>query len=498
MSGTIMDITDRKQYQVTIQQQLGEIEAIYRSAPIGLSLIDTDFKFVRINEQLAQINGLSVSAHIGRTIREVLPEMAETIEPLYQQVIDSGEPILDLEVSGIVDSQPGVERSWLASYYPHKDADNRAIGVNATVQEITNRKRMEMARLAAEQERDRFFNLSLDLLAIGNFEGYFVRLNPAFEQILGFTNSELMAQPLINFVHPDDREHTLTGTRSLTLGDLVMDFENRYLCKNGSYRWVSWNARPYLQSNAWYAIGRDITESKQTKTALEERNQELDSFVHIVAHDLKAPLRGISNLSQWIEDDLEGQLLAANQPQMTLLRSRVRRMEAIVDGLLDYARVGKVAVKIEPVIVAELLAETIDSIAPPPTFKVIIDPNLPTLHTKRLLLFQVFANLIGNGIKHHDRLDGSLHISAAERSDCYEFRITDDGPGIALDYQDKIFKIFQSGNPQNKQDSSGIGLSIVKKIVETEGGSIWLQSQLGQGTTFYFTWQKCSDSDRNW
>ncbi|WP_295620252.1 PAS domain-containing protein, partial [Chamaesiphon sp. GL140_3_metabinner_50] len=157
--------------QATIQQQLGEIESIYQMAPVGLCFVNTDFRYVRINEQLAIINGLSVAEHIGRTFWEILPELVETIEPLYRQVMESGQPIFDLEVSGSTPAEPGVERYWLASYYPQPDLSGRVMGVNAIVQEITDRKRSEAARLSAEQERDRFFTQSIDLLAIGNFDG---------------------------------------------------------------------------------------------------------------------------------------------------------------------------------------------------------------------------------------------------------------------------------------------------------------------------------------
>ncbi|WP_310489625.1 PAS domain S-box protein, partial [Chamaesiphon sp. VAR_69_metabat_338] len=702
--GVGRDITDRKREQAQLQQaeatirsQLGEIEAIYQHAPIGLCFIDLDFRFVRINEQLAQIDGLSVNEHIGRTLREILPDLADTIEPLYRQIIESSQPILDLEISGTTQAQPGVERYWLVSYYPQTDDRDRPIGINAMVQEITERKRIEAARLEAEQERDRFFNLSVDLLATLNFDGYFTRLNLAWEQTLGFTQAELLATPFIELIHPEERMATLAAAQATIAGCPVTSFENRYRCKDGSYRWFLWSAMPYPEQNVMYAIAHDITHRKQNEEALraserkftaifdqsfelmgivsldgvlldvnqtaldsieacrediagqlfwetpwwhteqlqqqlqdaiaraasgqfsryevqfphpsgvtlttdfslkpvfdetgkvwkivaearditerkraerdlqesqerlrtgievagvglarfdyhtnlvalspeavimygfpadttfvtreqihatfhpderaelaaivaqildpastgwfardhrvvwpsgeirclsvrkqvffanvgtavaaaaspvenhsgalarpsyailaaiditdrqqtqadlEARNQELDSFVHIVSHDLKAPLRAVANLSKWIEEDLEGSLTATTQSQMNLLRGRVERMSATIDALLDYARIGRTDDSIEPVAVGELIAETIETISPPQTFQIAISKNLPTLYAKRLLLTQVFANLIGNGIKHHDRVDGALHIGIAERSDVYEF-----------------------------------------------------------------------------
>jgi signal transduction histidine kinase len=240
----------------------------------------------------------------------------------------------------------------------------------------------------------------------------------------------------------------------------------------------------------WFGTNTDITDLKQAQADLQARHHELDSFAHIVSHDLKAPLRAVANLSQWIEDDLEGVLTEDTQAQMTLLRSRVDRMRATIDGLLDYARIGRTEGTTEPVAVSELLLEVIDSLAPPPTFSISIDPHLPTLNTNRVLLFQVFANLIGNGIKHHDRSDGSIQVSGRECGDLYEFIVADDGPGIAPEDRSNIFTIFQTGNSRNTPDSTGIGLAIVKKIVESEAGTIRLESQIDLGTTFYFTWSK--------
>ncbi len=230
-------------------------------------------------------------------------------------------------------------------------------------------------------------------------------------------------------------------------------------------------------------------ERERAQATLEHRNQELHSFVHTVSHDLKAPLRAIANLSKWIEEDLEGTLPAAAQQQMRLLRSRVDRVQATIDGLLHYALSGQTDGSSESVDVAQLLADVIDSLSPPPTFRIEIAP-MPIVTSNRIRLFQVFANLIGNAIEHHHRSDGSIQVAVRELEDAYEFSVADDGVGIAPEQHERIFGMFQAVNPQNRSDSTGIGLAIVKKIVESQGGTVWLESQIGEGTTFYFTWVK--------
>ena len=222
---------------------------------------------------------------------------------------------------------------------------------------------------------------------------------------------------------------------------------------------------------------------------LETRNQELDEFAYIVSHDLKAPLRAIDNLSQWIEEDLEDKLDADTRQNMSLLRSRVQRMNNFIDGLLEYSRAGENREK-TTVDVGLMLREILDAIAPPPNFKIEIGENMPVLSTEALPLQQVFSNLISNAIKHHPRNDGKITISAIEQGKYYQFAIADDGTGIALEYQSKIFAIFQTLTSKDRKENTGIGLSIVKKIVEDRGGKIWLKSELGHGSTFYFTWSR--------
>jgi PAS domain S-box-containing protein len=228
----------------------------------------------------------------------------------------------------------------------------------------------------------------------------------------------------------------------------------------------------------------------QTNIALEKRNQELDQFAYIVSHDLKAPLRAIANLSSWIEEDIQDQLNDETRHQMDLLRGRVHRMENLINGLLHYSRVGRVKTSAETVEVENLVAEVIDSLDPPATFTVTIDPGMPILFTERLLLEQVFANLISNAIKHHDKPQGLVTISVQEQPGFYEFAVADDGAGIDPQYHEKVFGIFQTLDSRDKVENTGIGLSLVKKIVESQGGTIRLESEAGFGATFRFTWPK--------
>jgi signal transduction histidine kinase len=224
-----------------------------------------------------------------------------------------------------------------------------------------------------------------------------------------------------------------------------------------------------------------------TNVMLGDRNRELDQFAYVSSHDLKAPLRAIANLSEWIEEDLEGQASPEVKQHMSLLRKRVHRMEALINGLLDYSRVGRSHVPIETVNVATLLAEVIDSLDPPPTFRVEAKA-MPTIQTRRLPLSQVFSNLISNAIKHCHRDDGKIWITARRKDKFYEFSVSDNGQGIAPEHQTRIFTIFQTLEPRDKTENTGVGLSIVKKIVETEGGKVWVKSEPGKGATFYFTW----------
>jgi signal transduction histidine kinase len=223
---------------------------------------------------------------------------------------------------------------------------------------------------------------------------------------------------------------------------------------------------------------------------LERSNHELGQFAYVTSHDLKAPLRAIANLSQWIEEDLKECLTTDTRKQMELLRGRVHRMEGLIEGILQYSRVGRVSMDVTEVDIGALLIETVETLAPPKDFRVDIDPGMPVLDAARVRLSQVFANLIGNAIKYHERDDGHVRVSLKDEGDFYRFSVADDGPGIPQAFHSKVFQIFQTLQARDTVESTGIGLTLVKKIVEEQGGTIELESTEGQGATFHFSWPK--------
>jgi signal transduction histidine kinase len=227
---------------------------------------------------------------------------------------------------------------------------------------------------------------------------------------------------------------------------------------------------------------------------LEEVNRELGEFAYVVSHDLKAPLRGIGSLADWIARDQRERLDDEGKEQIDLLLGRVKRMNELIEGILRYSRIGRAKEELVTLDTRRVVTEVIDLIAPPSHVTVSVDGAMPSLRSARTQLAQVFQNLIGNAVKFCDKSAGEVRVSCTEEPSRYRFVVNDNGPGIDARHFQRIFQIFQTLAPRDKTQNTGIGLSIVKKIVETMGGQIWLESTIGVGSSFFFTIPKHSES----
>lgn len=224
------------------------------------------------------------------------------------------------------------------------------------------------------------------------------------------------------------------------------------------------------------------------KTSLEQANRELKSFAYIVSHDLKAPLRGLSNLVHWLVEDYAGAFDANGQEMVELLLSRVKRMSSMIDGILRYSRAGRlIDGRQERIDLNALVKDVIDMLEPPDHIRVIIERELPCISGETTSIKQIFQNLLNNAIKYMDKTEGIIRIRSEETDRFWTFRVADNGPGVEKQHHEKIFNIFQTLGPEDDADSSGIGLTIVKKLVERYGGEVRLESTSGEGSEFSFT-----------
>jgi signal transduction histidine kinase len=221
---------------------------------------------------------------------------------------------------------------------------------------------------------------------------------------------------------------------------------------------------------------------------LRRSNQDLDQFAYIASHDLKAPLRAIDHLSTWVLEDVGHLLPDRSHEHLEKMRSRIKRMEGLLDDLLTYSRAGRFRGDATNVNTSEVVDRVIETVTPPEGFRIEVKGSLPTLHTYAAPLETVLRNLVSNAIKHHDKPQGKIEISAKVKGDFIEFSVADDGPGIDPAFHDRIFQMFQTLRPRDQVEGSGIGLAVVEKIISNVGGTIRLESAPNKGATFIFTW----------
>jgi len=360
----------------------------------------------------------------------------------------------------------------------------------------------DRTRLSAQFEA--FIATCADAVVIIDDRGTIEQINPACSEQFGYERDELIGSN-VSILMPDAvgekhddylRAYRETGVK--TYIGTICDEEAKH--KDGTIFPVALAIGEGRIGDRRISTGiiRDMTAVMNIRrnvehyaAELKRSNQELDQFAYVASHDLKAPLRAIDNASRWLEEDLKDKLGDDDRENLALLRNRVRRMEKLLDDLLEYSRVGRTTKLDEEIVDARsLIEDVLVMLAPRETMNVTIADALSAIQVSNSPLQQIFQNLIGNAIKHHDRENGTIEIDGAETGQFFRFTVKDDGPGIPPEFQEKIFGMFQTLKPRDKVEGSGMGLALVKKILERFGGEISVESGPGRGTAFIFTWPK--------
>jgi len=492
------DLRRRREAEHALQESLARIEDLYHHAPCGYHSLDADGRFLAINDTALGWLGHTRDEVVGRRncIDVLTPKSAALFADRFERFKEAG---VAHNVEYEWRRKDGTSFPILLNATAVYDRRGAYVASRATVFEITRLKH-------AEAERDRFFTLSRDLLCVADFDGICKRVNPAWETVLGFTPDEITAQRFLDFVHPDDRERTRTETERLARGEETVDFENRYRCRDGSYRWLHWNARSAPAERLIYASARDVTERKEAEqriqnlnstlatraTELEAANQELEAFSYSVSHDLRAPLRHIDGFASLLVNKLGESADTETRRYVTTITRAARHMGTLIDNLLGFSRIGRVTLQRKRVDQNRLVADVISDghhqkNGPPIAWQ--IGP-LPDVHGDAALLRQVWTNLIDNAVKYssknsHPRIE--IGANGAAEAGEHVFFVRDNGVGFDMAYADKLFGVFQRLHSPAEFEGTGIGLANVRRIVKRHGGRTWAEGRVGQGAVIYFT-----------
>jgi two-component system sensor kinase FixL len=367
--------------------------------------------------------------------------------------------------------------------------------------------RVEQALINALQEWEITFNATRDPLMLVDRDYRIVQANHAASRFFGKPLGTILGEAAYELVFGTELP---PQNYPLTIAKQTNKHEDAELYLPHKDAWVLVSADPVPDDSGDIAyfvhILRDITYRKKAEVTLaklnndlqktvkelENSNQEHRNFAHVIAHDLKSPLRGIGSIADRLIRNYSGKIDKDGTDQLRLLIIRARRMSDFIDGILHFAEIGYVSEERHNVNVHALVTEIIGEIVIPENIEVVIEPNLPTVIAERLRLKQVFQNLISNAVKYMDKPKGFVNIGCTEENGFWKFSVADNGCGIKEKYFDKIFEIFQTLVPRDKTESTGIGLTIVKKIVELYGGKVWVTSKPGEGSTFFFTLPKAT------
>jgi PAS domain S-box-containing protein len=498
---TIQDITERRQAEREVRESEARFRTLANSIPQLASMARADGFILWYNQRWYDYTGTTPEQMEGWGWQSVHdPALLPTVLSRWRDAIALAQPF---EMEFPLRGADGTFRNFLTRVQPMKDSEGRLVQWFGTTTDVDELKRIEQslrvtqARLESTLEAGSIgtwtWDIASDRLIADEFTARM------FSIAASAAAEGLPAASYLQVVHEEDRTSVADALESAIQLCGAYDIEYRVRQRDGAFRWLQ--ARGRVESDGagrasfFHGAVIDVTDRKLSELSLRDKNQQLErsnrdleDFAYVASHDMKSPLRGIDSAAKWLEEDLHD-LSDESRKILGLMRNRINRMEKLLDDLLAYSRAGRTDTAISETNVADIFDSIVVILSPPAHIKVRVEGVLPVIVTASAQLEQVLRNLINNAIKHHDKQSGEVVLSGKQVGNFVEFLVRDDGPGILPQFHKKIFQLFQTLKRRDEVEGSGMGLAIVKKLVEQQNSCITVHSHgNGTGTEFRFQW----------
>jgi PAS domain S-box-containing protein len=497
VAGIGLDITDRRRAEEEARERLMEIEDLYRNAPVGLCVLDRDLRWIRINERLAEFNGIPAADHIGKRLPELLPELAEACAPGIRAVLDTGTPQRNIEIVSQTPAQPGATRSWLEHLLPILDERGQVTGLSIVVEETTERRRAE----AAVRESEERLRLAQQSARLGIWEANLANgtVSASGDMEVRFGHPDGVSTgaraTFADRVHPADRARVQRAVEAAIENREAFDIDFRVQLPDGSVRWVNCKGSPAYDAagnpERVYGVNVDITERKAAEEALREADRRKNEFLATLAHELRNPLVPIRNAVEIVRHRIT--LDPTVQRACDLLDRQVQHLVRLIDDLLDVSRIsrGKLQLRRERVALGAVLEQALEVARPliegaGHDLVVSLSAGPVFLDADPVRLAQVFENLLDNAAKFTER-GGHIRLGTARDGTEVAVSVEDSGAGIAPEHLSAVFDMFAQlpAAPERVRTGLGIGLALTRGLVEMHGGRIEAHSEgPGKGSRF--------------
>lgn len=488
----LMQIQEQNQ---ALRDSAGRLRAVLNSSLTAVVVIDADGRISDWNARAEKMFGWSHTEARGQLLGEIMipARYRDAHQQGIKRFLATGEgPILNRQLEMTALRRDGSEFPVELSVSLVKTDEQ--VTFCGFVTDITERKRADES---LKQQAAVLENMT-EGVNVADPDGTIFFTNPAFDRIFGYERGELLGQKIsvLNSLSPEENTLQISTIMEALKAEGIWRGDLRNRKKDGTcfYTSASICAQEIGGKLCWISVQEDITKRKQAESELKRfadelqaSNQDLERFAYVASHDLKTPLRGISSLAHWLRAGYSSKLDERGIELLNLMTKRIFRLNDLIEGILHYSRVSREVASLVEIDLNEVVASAVDLISPPAHITITVPKPLPILRGNLTRLTQIFQNLLSNSVKFVDKPVGQISVSCEAQDDKWLFCLSDNGPGIDKKYFDKIFEIFQTLHPRDVVEGTGVGLTLVKKIVEISGGKIWVESRVGEGTEFYFT-----------